>query len=118
MQFEPTRAIYSQIADFICEKILKKEWAVSVRIPSIRELAVMIEVNPNTVVRAYGYLEEQHIINKQRGIGYFVTDDAIDKIQTLKRAHFYKQDLPKFLKQLDLLGLTLDDLKKGLGQSS
>ena len=68
MEFKAQRAIYLQIADHVCEKILKKILQENDRIPSVREFAVSIEVNPNTIVRTYAYLEEQGIIYKQRGI--------------------------------------------------
>ena len=56
MQFRETASIYLQIADYICEKILLKEWKVDERVPSVRELAMQLEVNPNTVMRTYEFL--------------------------------------------------------------
>ena len=53
MEFSQSQAIYLQIADFVCEKILLKEWPPESRIPSVRELAVQLEVNPNTVMRTF-----------------------------------------------------------------
>jgi DNA-binding transcriptional regulator YhcF (GntR family) len=77
MQFRETVSIYLQIADYICERILLREWKVDERIPSVRELAMQLEVNPNTVMRTYEFLQQQNIIYNQRGIGYFVAADAI-----------------------------------------
>ncbi|HRN58369.1 MAG TPA: GntR family transcriptional regulator, partial [Agriterribacter sp.] len=50
MQFKDSQSIYLQIADYVCEKILLGEWKAEQRIPSVRELAVQLEVNPNTVM--------------------------------------------------------------------
>ena len=53
MEFGKDQAIYLQIADLICENILSGEWAAETKIPSVRELAINLEVNPNTVMRTY-----------------------------------------------------------------
>lgn len=110
MEFLEQRAIYLQIADYICEKMLSKKWQAKEKIPSVRDMAVDIEVNPNTVVRTYGYLEEKGIIFKQRGIGYFVAEDGFDKVLKLKKEIFLHQEVPKFFKTMELLNLKLGDI--------
>ena len=72
---------------------------------------VDIEVNPNTVVRTYGYLEDKGIIFKQRGIGYFVAEGGFDKVLNLKKEVFLQQEVPKFFKTMELLNLKLGDIK-------
>ena len=59
MQFKDSQSIYLQIADYVCEKILLGEWKAEERIPSVRELAVQLEVNPNTVMRTFDFLQQQ-----------------------------------------------------------
>src|SRR4051794_41162898 len=76
MQFRESIAIYLQIADYICERVLLKQWKAGERIPAVRELAVQLEVNPNTVMRTFEFLQGQNIIYNQRGIGYFVGPEA------------------------------------------
>ena len=76
MEFQESQAIYLQIADMLCENVLSGAWKPGDRVPSIRELAESIAVNPNTVVRAYSYLQDHAIIHNQRGIGYFVAENA------------------------------------------
>lgn len=105
MEFKQQQAIYVQIADYICEKILQKQWPDKERIPSVRELAVELEVNPNTVVRAYGYLEGLDIIAKQRGIGYFVSEGGLKTVIQLKKEEFFQQDLPKLANKMQFLGI-------------
>lgn len=63
MNFHSNKAIYIQIADLICEKILSNTFKEEERIPSVRELAVDLEVNPNTVMRTYEYLQDLEIIS-------------------------------------------------------
>jgi GntR family transcriptional regulator len=111
MQFLTNQAIYLQIADFICEKILQNEWPPQQKIPSIRELAVQIEVNPNTVAKTYSYLESMGIIAKERGIGYFVDTHAQKNILKIKRELFYQQELPLFLKKMALLKISFKELQ-------
>ncbi|MCK4608103.1 MAG: GntR family transcriptional regulator [Gammaproteobacteria bacterium] len=114
MEFRQQRAIYLQIADYVCEKVLQKEWLVQNKIPSVRELAVELEVNPNTIVRTYGYLESQDVIVKQRGIGYFVVEDGYDKVLQLKKMRFLQQEMPLFIKTMRLLNIDFDELRSML----
>lgn len=111
MQFRESQAIYLQIADFVCEKILLKEWKLEERIPSVRELAVQLEVNPNTVMRTYEFLQQQEIIYNQRGIGYFVSPNAIKNAQQYRKLEFLDKDLPQVFRNMYLLGMDLDELK-------
>jgi len=75
MEFNKNQAIYLQIAEVICENILSLNWKVSEKISSVREFAAMMEVNPNTVMRTYTYLQDKGIIYNKRGIGFFVISD-------------------------------------------
>ncbi len=97
MEFGDSQAIYLQIADQLTENILLGKWRQGDRIPSVRELAVSIEVNPNTVMRTFNYLQEKGIIYNKRGIGYFVSDDGFEKIKTLRKDDFVSHELPKVI---------------------
>jgi GntR family transcriptional regulator len=111
MQFRESQAIFLQIADYVCEKILLKEWAAGERIPSVRELAIQLEVNPNTVMRTYEYLQQQGIIFNQRGIGFFTAEDAMSQAATYRKKAFIEKDLPQVFRSLYLLGMDMDELK-------
>jgi GntR family transcriptional regulator len=112
MEFRDDQAIYLQIADSFCENILLKKWNALDRIPSVREVAVEIEVNPNTVMRTFTYLQEKGIIFNKRGIGYFVSEDGFQKTKALRKENFINNELPRFFKAMDLLNLTLEDIDK------
>lgn len=71
MNFKESKAIYLQIADRICDEILLGQYQEEERIPSVREYAAMVEVNANTAMRSFDYLQSQDIIYNKRGIGYF-----------------------------------------------
>lgn len=111
MQFRESKAIYLQIADYVCERILLNEWPAEQRIPSVRELAVQLEVNPNTVMRTYDFLQQQEVIHNQRGIGYFVSADAYNHALDYRKREFVEKDLPQFFRNLFLLGMNTDELK-------
>ena len=111
MQFRETASIYLQIAEFICEKILLKAWKVDERIPSVRELAMQLEVNPNTVMRTYEFLQQQVIIYNQRGIGYFVGADAIKNATHYRKTEFMDTELPALFRNMYLLGMDVEELK-------
>ena len=111
MEFHSQRAIFLQIADLLTDGILEKKWVADERIPSVRELGSSIEVNPNTVMRAYTFLQEQGIIVNKRGIGFFVTKEAMERIIELKREEFITQEIPRLSKTLELLNISLEELK-------
>ncbi len=112
MEFNDNQAIYLQIADLFCENILLKKWNSGDRIPSVREMAVNIEVNPNTVMRTFNYLQDQGIIFNKRGIGYFVAEDGFQKTKALRKEDFVNNELPRVFKEMSLLNITLEDVKK------
>ncbi len=111
MEFRDNKAIYLQIAEFICERILLREWAVGDKIPSVRELAVQLEVNPNTVMRTMEFLQQKDIIFTKRGMGYFVADEAEIKVKTFKKEDFLQNDLPPFFRNIQLLEIDFEELK-------
>ena len=111
MEFRDNQAIYMQIADLLCENILSGAWIPGGRIPSIRETAETSQVNPNTVVRTYGYLEDRGIIRNQRGVGFFLSEDAFHITRTLKKETFETRDLPRMFRIMDLLRISFDELR-------
>ncbi len=111
MQFNNNgQAIYLQIADYVCEKILLKEWKAEDKVPSVRELAMQMEVNPNTVMRTFEFLKQQEIINDKRGIGYFITADAYNSAILYRKTEFLEKELPAVFRTMNMLGLEPDDL--------
>jgi GntR family transcriptional regulator len=111
MEFNREKSIFLQIADMVCDNILSRRWKNGDRILSVREMAVAIEVNPNTVLRTYTYLQEKGILSNKRGIGYFASDDAYRNALKYKKDEFLNHDLPRFSRTLRLLGMDLDDIK-------
>ena len=111
MEFKENPAIYIQIAEYVCEQILLKKWKLGDKIISIRDLAVSMEVNPNTVQRAYDFLQQRDIITNKRGIGYFIEDDAMDRILSFRREQFIENELPVFMRNIFLLKIDFKEIK-------
>ncbi len=111
MEFNQSQAIYLQIAEYVCDQVQLQHWLPDGKVPSVRELAVTLEVNPNTVMRSYEYLQQQDIIYTRRGLGYFVSGDAVKKILAIRREQFLQEELPLFFRKMYLLGIELDELK-------
>jgi len=109
MEFKETQPIYLQIADFVCEKIMSKTWSVEQRIPAVRELAVLLEVNPNTVMRAYRELELGGLLETQQGTGTFISDKKPEK-KTVERERQLGQMAGEFAARAGAAGFTLEEL--------
>lgn len=77
MTFTNDKPIYIQMADLLCDDILAGKFVADDRIPSVREFAVQMEVNTNTAVKTYDMLSRDNIIYNKRGLGYFVSPDAL-----------------------------------------
>ena len=110
MNFKESKAIYLQIADRICDEILLGQYVEEERIPSVREYAAIVEVNANTVMRSYDYLQSQNIIYNKRGIGYFVAMGAKELIFSLRKETFLKEDLEHFFRQIKTLDISIQEI--------
>jgi GntR family transcriptional regulator len=111
MEFNNNKAIYLQIAEYVCEQILLGKWKSEEKIPSVREMAVDLEVNPNTVMRTYELLQGKNILNNKRGIGFFLADDTIDQVKQYRKTSFIEDELPNLFRNLYLLEIDFDELK-------
>ena len=112
MNFKESKPIYLQIADRICDEILQGKYKEEERIPSVREYASTVEVNANTVVRSFDYLQGQDIIYNKRGLGYFVHTGARERILELRKEVFLRDELPEFFRQIKTLDIPLKDVEK------
>ena len=111
MEFKNTKGIFLQIADSISEKVVEGKYPPGEKIPSVRDLAAELGVNPNTVMRTYSELQTREIIDNKRGVGYYVSADAVEIIRKWKRKEFFEIELPLIVRQTRILDITLDELK-------
>lgn len=112
MIFNNTQPIYLQILEMVYQKILRGEWTPSERIPSVRDLAVLYEVNPNTVMRTYERLQQEEIIFNRRGMGYYLSPDAIARINQYARSEFIHAELPKIFEKMRAFALSPEEINQ------
>jgi len=110
MNYNSNQSIFIQIADRICDRVLSGDYKADERIPSVRELGVEMEVNPNTVMRSFERLQNYNIIYNKRGIGYFISEEAKDKIRQMRQSQFVEEVLPAVFKEMQLLGIGVEEL--------
>lgn len=110
MIFKESKPIYLQIADRICDEILQGIYHEGERIPSVREYAAMVEVNANTAMRAFDFLQNQSVITMKRGIGYYVSNGAGERILAFRREAFYNEELFDFFHQIYTLGFSMEEV--------
>ena len=107
-KFENDRPIYLQIVDDILTKVFREEIKLGDKLESVRDLAILYTVNPNTIQRALTELEDEGLIITQRTSGKFITEDE----QTIKnlRNSLAHETLEKFLIDMDKLDISLEEL--------
>lgn len=105
MQFNDNQPIWLQIYDYVCRGILSGTLPEQERLPSVRELAANLQVNPNTVMRAYERLESDALISNRRGIGFFVEPGARTCTLEAQRHEFLTRELPALFRRMEELGL-------------
>ncbi|GAB2715269.1 GntR family transcriptional regulator [Hymenobacter frigidus] len=112
MDFKNNEAIYLQIAGYVSELILRGKWPPDFKIPSVRELAADLQVNPNTVMRTYELLQSQEVLYNKRGIGFFVAPAAAEQVLAQRRERFLTQELPDVFATMRLLGIGLPEVQR------
>ena len=113
MRFNNDRPIFAQIEELLVGQVLDGRLGPGDRIPSARELAASLEVNPNTAARALQELAASGLARCERGTGYFVAESgpALAKADCKKR--FFDEELPRLFKRMDELGIGLEEITSG-----
>lgn len=99
--------IYEQIQLGIKELILKGALQGGDKIPSVREMAALLTINPNTISKAYGELEREGIIETLRGKGTYVVDNFKRKADENKMQHI-SEELKKIILEANYNGMDKD----------
>jgi GntR family transcriptional regulator len=118
MEFRDNEPIYLQIAAYAGQNILLGKWQADQKIPSVRDLAIELQVNLNTVLRAYEFLENQGVIYIKRGLGNFVAPNGQEKAKAYRKERFIQQDLPVFFTNVYLLGISQEEILQRYEQFS
>jgi GntR family transcriptional regulator len=104
---------YRQIIEQVKYAIARGGLAPGDRLPTVRQLAVDLSINPNTVIRAYRELEMEKMIETQQGSGTFVGRER-PEIDQLERLRMLDQILTEMLARAASYGLTLEEVLDGL----
>ncbi|MFE1628711.1 GntR family transcriptional regulator [Brevibacillus reuszeri] len=104
-----SQPLYEQILDQVRSVIAKGEIELGTKMPSVRELALELRVNPNTVMRAYQELERDGLTEKRRGQGTYVTSSA-ERVQ-LFRSELASRYMDSFMEQMTSLGISLAEIQ-------
>ena len=102
--------IYRQLAEKVCDDVLEKKYSVGERMPSMREIAAGLQVNVNTVQKAFDLLQQNGIIYKERGVGYYVSLDAYNLIAQTRKANFVNEILPSIFSTMQSLNISIEDI--------
>lgn len=110
VQWNDSQPIFIQIRQRIIELILNKTIKEGEAVPSIRQIATDLSVNPLTVTKAYQSLVDAELVEKKRGLGMYVKTGARAALLAQERERFLADEWPRILKQIEALGLELGDL--------
>ena len=99
--------IYRQIIDGICRAVAAGALAPGDQLPSVRELASQLLVNPNTVARVYRDLEREGLLETRRGTGTFIAADA-EALAEGERKRLLSQKLGEVARDVHAFGLSLE----------
>jgi GntR family transcriptional regulator len=106
----PAVPVYLRLRELIVIGILDGTYPDGAVLPSVRTLAGEHGVNPLTVAKAYQQLQNDRLVEVQRGVGMFVSPGAAERLRRSESARFLAEDWPMIRRKLTLLGLSPDDL--------
>ncbi|NLJ45686.1 MAG: GntR family transcriptional regulator [Treponema sp.] len=110
MRFNDSSPIYEQIADNLAAQAASGFLPPGSRLPSARDLAVSLEVNPNTAARALQVLADRGIARCERGTGYFLAEDGPAVAARERRGRFFSEELPRFFARMEELGIDMETI--------
>ncbi|MFP7169955.1 GntR family transcriptional regulator [Terribacillus sp. 7520-G] len=103
------KPIYEQIVDKFKELIINQVLETDEKLPSVRELAQQLTINPNTIQKAYRELENQELIYSVKGRGSFV--NAINEKVDPQKVKRMQEELKKLLTEALYIGMSADEIR-------
>jgi GntR family transcriptional regulator len=110
IQWNDGAPIYRQLKEKVIAMMLDGELKPGDALPSVRQVAAEYQLNPITVSRAYQELADEALVEKRRGLGMYVTEEASKKLLASERDRFLTEEWPLVLERIQRLGLSTDDL--------
>ncbi|MBO7744404.1 GntR family transcriptional regulator [Paenibacillus sp. MWE-103] len=111
-EFNASRPIYLQLADRIHRQVISGELKAGEKLPSIRDMGIKYNMNPNTVQRTYSELEREGILETKRGQGTFVSERQDRLVQ--QRDKLKREQIEQFVIVMHELGFTAAEILTGL----
>ena len=118
IQWNDSAPIYRQLKERVIAMMLDGELKPGDALPSVRQVAAEYQLNPITVSRAYQELADEALVEKRRGLGMYVTEEASKKLLASERERFLTEEWPLVMERIQRLGLAIDDLLKGANGGS
>ena len=115
IQWTDGAPIYRQLKDRVIAMMLDGILKPGDALPSVRQVAAEYQLNPITVSRAYQELADEALVEKRRGLGMFVTDEASKKLRGSERERFLTEEWPAVAERIERLGLSIEDLLQSKG---
>ncbi|WP_027080341.1 GntR family transcriptional regulator [Luteimonas mephitis] len=112
IQWNDGAPIYRQLKERVIAMMLDGVLKPGDALPSVRQVAAEYQLNPITVSRAYQELADEALVEKRRGLGMYVTEEASKKLLSNERDRFLKEEWPLVLERIARLGLSMEDLLK------
>jgi len=112
-EWNDSQPIFLQIRQRLGEMILKGQVKPGEAVPSIRQAAADLAVNPLTVTKAYQSLVDQGVVEKKRGMGMYVSEGARETLLAQERMKFLTEEWPRIRQQIEALGLDVETLMSG-----
>lgn len=116
IQWSDGAPIYRQLKERVIAMMLDGVLKPGDALPSVRQVAADYQLNPITVSRAYQELADEALVEKRRGLGMFVTDEASKKLLSNERDRFLKEEWPMVIERIQRLGLSANELLGPLQQ--
>lgn len=108
--FDENKPIYIQIMDLIKKQMISKELLPGDKLPSVRDMSKQLEVNPNTVQRAYLEMEREMLVHSKRGQGTFIVDAP--EVAVKLRQEMVLDRVARFVREMEEFGFSHDELRK------
>jgi GntR family transcriptional regulator len=112
IQWSDGAPIYRQLKERVIAMMLDGVLKPGDALPSVRQVAAEYQLNPITVSRAYQELADEALVEKRRGLGMYVTEEASKKLLASERERFLTEEWPMVLERIQRLGLRADELLK------
>jgi GntR family transcriptional regulator len=110
IQWSDGAPIYRQLKDRVIAMMLDGVLKPGDALPSVRHVAAEYQLNPITVSRAYQELADEALVEKRRGLGMYVTEEAAKKLLSTERERFLREEWPLVLERIQRLGLSMQEL--------